>query len=308
LQFAAAFDPSIRTMTFQAGGATLDTQTYNVTFADSIGNGGAGGLTKKGSGTLTLNALANYGGNTTVNKGTLIFAGGIVAGGTSLIDVQSGTAVLNTVGVNKTNLNIITAAGATFEIADSAHAVGAISGSGITKVDAGASLSAASIVQGTLTIGSGGIVTIRAITQTHTWDGGGADNLWTTKENWVDDAAPDPSDNIILPAVAARLENVDNFASDVLFGSITISGSGYDVQGNALKCSLLTVQPDVIFQVNAIIANQLTIGSGATVVIRPISGGPQGGEITPVPEPNAIILLGAAIVALSSAWVWKTQR
>ena len=163
LQFAAAFDPSVRTMTFQAGGATLDTQTYNITLGNPIGNSGSGGLTKLGTGKLTLNALNTYSGNTIIKGGTLEIAHGIDASGTSLIDVQSGTAILKTVSVSKTSLNINTAALATFEVVNGANTVGAISGSGITKVDAGASLTAASISQGTLTLGSGATLTIQAI-------------------------------------------------------------------------------------------------------------------------------------------------
>ena len=163
LQFNGVFDPSVRSMTFQTGGATLDTQTYNITMANPIGNGGAGGMTKLGSGTLTLSGTETYGGDSTINGGTLAIAGGIDPSGTSLINVQSGTAVFNTVNVNKTNLNINTAALATFEVVNGAHAVGAISGSGTTQVDTGASLTAQSITQGTLTLASGATLTIQAI-------------------------------------------------------------------------------------------------------------------------------------------------
>jgi len=163
LQFSGVYDPSVRSMTFQAGGATLDTQTYNITMANPIGNSGVGGLVKKGTGKLTLNALINFSGDTTINGGTLEFAGGIDPNGTSLIDVLSGTAVLKTVNVNKTNLNINTAALATFELVNHMHSVGTITGTGTTQVDAGASLTAQSISQGTLTIASGATLTIQAI-------------------------------------------------------------------------------------------------------------------------------------------------
>jgi autotransporter-associated beta strand protein len=163
LQFDAVFDPSARVMTFLAGGATLDTQTYNITLARQIGNGGIGSLTKLGSGKLTLNALNTYTGNTIIHGGALEIAGGIAAGGTSLIDVQSGKAVLKTVNVSKADLDISTVAGGTFEILNGIHEVGDITGGGITLIDAGASLTAASIQQGTLTIGSGAKVTIKPL-------------------------------------------------------------------------------------------------------------------------------------------------
>jgi hypothetical protein len=67
-------------------------------------------------------------------------------------------------GISKSELAIITAIGGTFEVADGAHMLGTISGSGTTKVDAGASLTAVSIVQNTLTIGAGASVTISPTT------------------------------------------------------------------------------------------------------------------------------------------------
>ena len=50
--------------------AILDTNGNNVTFASGLGGSG-GGLTKVGSGTLTLSAADTFGGTTTVNAGTL---------------------------------------------------------------------------------------------------------------------------------------------------------------------------------------------------------------------------------------------
>jgi autotransporter-associated beta strand protein len=124
---------------------------------------GTGGLIKQGTGALTLDALNTYSGNTVVNGGILNIAGGIDPSGTSLIDVQSGTAVLTTVNVNKTSLNVNTAAAAVFEVADGLHQIGSITGSGSTQVDAGAALAVASIVQDALTLGPGSTLTISAI-------------------------------------------------------------------------------------------------------------------------------------------------
>src|SRR5207249_2215740 len=42
-----------------------------------------------------------------------------------------------------------------------------------------------------------------------TWDGGGADNHWTTAANWVGDVVPQPGDDLVFPAGAARLGNVN---------------------------------------------------------------------------------------------------
>ncbi len=76
LQYAPAntTDISSRTVTFNVG-ATIDTGTNNVVFAQAIGNGGSGGLTKLGAGSLTLNAAAAFTGPVTVTAGILGGAG-----------------------------------------------------------------------------------------------------------------------------------------------------------------------------------------------------------------------------------------
>jgi autotransporter-associated beta strand protein len=180
---------SNRGFTIQSGGATIviassatvaineglsyesivSSSGGNLTF-DCEGTGmlgkvlpGTGKLIKSGMGTLTLNALNTYSGDTVVNDGTLEIAGGIGTGGTSIIDIQSGKAVFKTVDVSKADLDITTAASATFEVFNGTHEVDEITGSGTTQVDSGAMLTAASISQGTLTIGSGGKVIIRPL-------------------------------------------------------------------------------------------------------------------------------------------------
>jgi len=76
LQFAAGntVDLSTRTVTFAAGGGTLNDGGNTLVFANPIGNGGAGGLTKAGAGTLTLNGTNRYFGNTFVSQGTLVLS------------------------------------------------------------------------------------------------------------------------------------------------------------------------------------------------------------------------------------------
>jgi autotransporter-associated beta strand protein len=142
------------------GNGRLSVNSANSTTFAGIISGTGGSMAKSGSGTLTLSGANTYTGDTIVKGGTLEIAGGISVNGTSLIDVQSGEAILKTVPINKTNLNINTAAPATFKVLSGAHIVGSITGSGMTQIDSGASLTAASIFQNTLTIGNGAIITI----------------------------------------------------------------------------------------------------------------------------------------------------
>ncbi len=161
IQASGSFSTSLpMTLTGDGGNANIDTAGYAVTLFGILS--GTGGLNKVGSGTLTLSVAETYSGNTTVSGGTLIFSGGINAGGTSLIDVESGKAVLQTTSVNKTDLDIFTAASATFEAVNGAHQLGAIDGNGSTRVDDGATLTVSSIRQGGIYIGSGAKLIIRA--------------------------------------------------------------------------------------------------------------------------------------------------
>jgi autotransporter-associated beta strand protein len=64
-------DISVLTVTFNSGGAVIDDGGNMITFANPVGNHGAGSLTKINSGTLTLNGTNDYSGNTEVVAGTL---------------------------------------------------------------------------------------------------------------------------------------------------------------------------------------------------------------------------------------------
>ncbi|HEX4054084.1 MAG TPA: autotransporter-associated beta strand repeat-containing protein [Tepidisphaeraceae bacterium] len=95
LQFGAAFNPSSsRAITLDAGGGTIDTQANSVTIASAIG--GVGGLSKVGSGTLTLTGGNTSQGSTTIGAGTLQIGtgGGLGAGGVT----NNGALAFNSTG------------------------------------------------------------------------------------------------------------------------------------------------------------------------------------------------------------------
>ena len=113
LQFGSAFDASSRTVTIQAGGATINTNGNNVVFANPIGNGGSGSLTKTGSGTLTLTGAQTYTGGTIVSGGTLSGSANVGA-----LTVNAGGDVAPGVGVGTIVTSALTlenGAGLTFE-------------------------------------------------------------------------------------------------------------------------------------------------------------------------------------------------
>jgi autotransporter-associated beta strand protein len=94
-------DISTRTVNFSTGGAVLDTNGNDVTLANAIGNGGAGGLTKIGNGNLFLNHAESYSGNTTISVGNIVLDVPGVLPTSSNVTVGSG-AILNVNGQNAT--------------------------------------------------------------------------------------------------------------------------------------------------------------------------------------------------------------
>ncbi|MDR3456660.1 MAG: autotransporter-associated beta strand repeat-containing protein [Verrucomicrobiae bacterium] len=144
LQFAAgnSADISVRPVTFNAGGATIDTGGNAVFFANPIGNNGAGGLTKTGNGTLTLNGTNKFSGNTVVSAGTLALGSSGFISNSPAIIVNNGATLDVSAGSPLVLQNQILAGGGTI--------IGGVSVAG------GAILSPATNgVAGTLTLNSG---------------------------------------------------------------------------------------------------------------------------------------------------------
>jgi autotransporter-associated beta strand protein/T5SS/PEP-CTERM-associated repeat protein len=130
-------DISSQLAPFGAGGATFDTNGNNVTLASSLS--GVGGLTKTGTGTVTLAGVNTYQGGTTINNGTLAVssdvnlgsaAGGLTFGGGTL-QFLSGFVSNRAVTLN--------AGGGTFDTnGNNAMLAGTIGGAGgLTKIGAG---------------------------------------------------------------------------------------------------------------------------------------------------------------------------
>jgi autotransporter-associated beta strand protein len=93
----------------------------------------SGSFVKTGAGVLVLTADNTYAGATTISAGTLALSGsGQIATSSSIVN------------------------NATFQIVDGTHTINAITGTGTTEVNGTSVLTAPSITQGTLIIGSGG--------------------------------------------------------------------------------------------------------------------------------------------------------
>jgi autotransporter-associated beta strand protein len=70
---------------------------------------------------------------------------------------------------------------------------------------------------------------------TFTWTGGGANTNWSTPANWSGGVAPaGAGDDLVFPTTSASSKSVNDLSNAVL-NSITLSGGGYTLSGNAVK-------------------------------------------------------------------------
>ena len=169
--------------TFGAPSTAFGFDTTNASGPATYGNplSMPAGITKLGSGTLTLSGGITYSGNTTVAGGTLKFniasgAPTIAAGVTATVatgatlELAGSVSALGTAGGNREHIinNSLGAAGATagLVVSGTHQIVGGIDGSGSTQVNAGSDLTADHIIQSALVIGgaagSPSLVTIDA--------------------------------------------------------------------------------------------------------------------------------------------------
>lgn len=80
--------------------------------------------------------------------------------------------------------------------------------------------------------GDGNDVSLVVAPSTRTWDGGGANNLWTNPANWLGDVAPIPGDILVFPAVASQYNTLNDFPEATAFEKYLLSGAGYRLNGN----------------------------------------------------------------------------
>ena len=170
----ASADPSTRTITIGAGGATFDTNGNQVAFENAIGVSGTGGLTKTGNGTLTLAGANTYTGATTVTMGVLnLKNASAVSAGSAVTVAANGSLVLTLAGTNDFGSRPLTISG-TGSAAGMPGALVNVLGtntySGAITLGADATVSAAA---GTLALSSASAVTGSGFGLTLTGSGNG---------------------------------------------------------------------------------------------------------------------------------------
>jgi fibronectin-binding autotransporter adhesin len=217
----------------KSGGAILDVnsgQTFTIGTALTDGGGG-GGLTKEGTGTLTLSGANTYTGTTTINAGTLTLSGGNSIVNTGAVSVSSG-AVLNLsssetigsiAGAGNVTLgsNTLTTGGDNTSTTFSGDISG--TGGGLTKSGSGTfTLSGANTYTGATTINAGtiSISAVGALGSTSGVSMGNATELTYTG------AAATLARNITVTAGSATVQNSGS-------GLLTLSG-GLSKDGTTL--------------------------------------------------------------------------
>ncbi|WP_032450477.1 autotransporter family protein [Brucella neotomae] len=154
-----------RAVSLQAGGGTFDIEDAANNFAVTQGVAGAGGLTKSGSGTLTLSGANSYTGATTVSAGTLVVANDNTGGGTTTVDVGAGLQI-GTGGVSGSlagdivnNGTLVVDRSNAFDLANVISGTGSLTKNGagtLTLSGANSYTGATTVSAGTLTQGAAG--------------------------------------------------------------------------------------------------------------------------------------------------------
>jgi fibronectin-binding autotransporter adhesin len=277
LQFAAGstFDLSTRTVTVNSGGATIHTDGGNVTFANAIGNNGAGGLTKAAAGMLTLNGVNTYTGATTITGGTLAL------GSSGSISNSSGV----TVGIN-TFFDVSAVTGYTLgsSTAQTLQGNGTVVG-GVTVASGSTIRGGDATTAGTLTLTDG--LSLNSGAQV----GINIDAAGSTAAAGTGGSSSESNNSVLSITGGATISSGTVFAIDGTGVAFTLNQPySYLIMTGAGNQSGLNITNPAQFE---------TVGfSAESFSVTGTSGGDVFLNFTPVPVPEPATVLGIAVAAL----------
>jgi hypothetical protein len=109
------------------------------------------------------------------------------------------------------------------------------------------------------------------VSHSFTWDGGGADAMWSTPANWAGDVAPSPGSDLVFPAEPFLKDGVnDYYPLGIQFGSITVSGGDYHFQDYSIQATAVEVQGDATVSAVSLVCDSLTIGGVQAAASAPV--------------------------------------
>ncbi len=106
---------------------------------------------------------------------------------------------------------------------------------------------------------------------TETWSGGGADNNWSTGENWSSLATPDPGDSVAFQG-ALRTTTNNDLPTGTLLQSITLASPGFQLGGNAVTLASASEPVVTLAATKGTIQLPITLGSNATFAVTNAQG------------------------------------
>lgn len=258
LQATSAFTIA-RQVSLGTAGGTIDTNGNNVLVSTAIT--GSGGLTKAGTGMLTVSGANSYTGGTTVNAGTLQLATGASLPSTGALTVNGGTVDFNGNNITVASLSglggTLSLGSATLTVAESSNTslAAAITGTGGSLVKQGSGtliLTGANTYTGPTTVSGGRLAVNGTITSSVTVGSGG--NLGGSG------------------TITGSVTNSGTLAPGNSIGTLSVvgsytqtAGSTYQVEGNAAG------QADLI---NISGAPGTATINGGTVAVLPSASGP----------------------------------
>lgn len=102
----------------------------------------------------------------------------------------------------------------------------------------------------------------RTLLAVATWDGGGANDNWTTAENWVGDVAPTAGDDLVF-AGGTQTSTDNDFSTGTSFNSVTFASDDFTLAGNGITLADgVTVNSNVT---GSAISLNVTVGASFTV-------------------------------------------